>query len=66
MGDHGLVVHQVKYTSILDLIEEKQKIPGNQLVNKDHPHVIEIWNLVFMEYIRKADGSLENYQKKAY
>ena len=39
--------------------EEKEKIPGKDLVNKDHPLVIELWNLVFMEYNRKADSSLE-------
>ncbi|WP_191858026.1 alanine--tRNA ligase [Hanstruepera ponticola] len=44
--------------------EEKANVSGKDLVNMDHPQVVEIWNLVFMQYNRKANGSLENLPNK--
>ncbi|MCX6250678.1 MAG: alanine--tRNA ligase [Bacteroidetes bacterium] len=44
--------------------EERMKVPGHQLVNKGHPHVIEIWNLVFIEFNRLTNGELVSLPSK--
>lgn len=44
--------------------EERKQLPGKDLVNKDHPQVIEIWNNVFIQYNRKKDGTLEELPAK--
>ncbi len=59
MGDQGPCGPCSEIHVDLRSEEEKSKVSGKSLVNNDHPQVVEIWNNVFMEFNRKADGSLE-------
>jgi len=59
MGDQGPCGPCSEIHVDIRSADEKAKTPGKDLVNADHPHVVEIWNNVFMEFNRKADGSLE-------
>lgn len=59
MGDQGPCGPCSEIHVDLRSEEEKTQVSGKSLVNNDHPQVVEIWNNVFMEFNRKADGSLE-------
>jgi len=64
MGDQGPCGPCSEIHVDIRSAEEKAKISGKDLVNNNHPQVVEIWNLVFMQYNRKANGSLESLPNK--
>lgn len=64
MGDQGPCGPCSEIHVDIRSADEKAKIPGRDLVNQSHPQVVEIWNLVFMEYNRKANGTLEKLPAK--
>ena len=64
MGDQGPCGPCSEIHIDIRSAEEKAKTPGRELVNMDHPQVVEIWNLVFMQYNRKANGDLEELPAK--
>ena len=64
MGDTGPCGPCSEIHVDLRSVEDKKEKAGKELVNEDHPLVIEIWNLVFIQYNRKADGKLEDLPEK--
>ena len=64
MGDQGPCGPCSEIHVDIRSAEEKSKIDGKDLVNMDHPQVVEIWNLVFIQFNRKANGSLESLPNK--
>jgi alanyl-tRNA synthetase len=64
MGDQGPCGPCSEIHVDIRSAEDKAKVDGATLVNMDHPQVVEVWNLVFIEFNRKANGSLEKLPEK--